>query len=119
MSLQVESTKTGLRHLIKEMYKAEVKTFEKKGGEKPKPIDKNVSQEIKKDEKKAAKTPEVTDQMKKIVQGFFKNTNNPAKEKPAVDLYVGRGRKKPSAPKKTEFKAPQSLRPDTQRRKRK
>jgi hypothetical protein len=115
MNLQAESTKTGLRHLIKEMYKAEVKTFEKEGGEKPKPIDKNVSQEIKKDEKKAEKTPEVTDKMKEIVQGFFKNTNNAKKEKPAVDLYVGRGRKRPSAPKK----ASEKLQPLTQRRKRK
>jgi len=95
--LQIESTKSGLRHLIKEMYKAEVKTFEKKGGEKPKPIDKNVAKEIKKEEKKPEKTPEVTDEMKAMVQGFFKNTNNEKKEKPAADLYVGRGRKRPAA----------------------
>ena len=101
-ALQTEATKSGLKHLISEMYKAESRAYEKGEGEKPKPIPKGIKKEIKAEEKAPKKgTNSIPSDMRNIVRGFFQQTTGKAaggKDTKVADLYVGRSRKKEEEP---------------------
>lgn len=89
-----EAMKTGLKHLISAMYKAEAKAYEKGEGEKPKPIPKKIEKDIKEEKKTEKKgSPVLTEDMRKVVRGFFQQATTKSEPKVA-DLYVGRGRKR-------------------------
>ena len=97
-ALQTEATKSGLKHIISEMYKLEVKAHDKGQGEKPKPIPKEIAKEIKTQEKAPKKGANpIPSDMRNVVRGFFQQTAgkkaSSGTETKVADLYVGRGRK--------------------------
>ena len=108
VALEQQAMKSSLKHLISEMYKAEVKAYEKGSGDKPKPLPKAIQKEDA-EEKKAedkgkkregaagTKAPKVTEDMKKVIRGFFQPEKK-KEENTVSELFVGKIKKAGAAP---------------------
>ena len=103
--MAAEARNSGFKFLIKEMNKMQVDNDEKPKADKKeakivaKSVDKN-------DEKEKKLQSGVGDNIKELVKGFFRQANQPKKEKEAVDLFVSRPRKRPVKKAVAEVEAP-------------
>tara|TARA_R110000824_G_scaffold71080_5_gene182188 strand:- start:2241 stop:2624 length:384 start_codon:yes stop_codon:yes gene_type:complete len=103
--MAAEARNSGFKFLIKEMNKMQVDNEEKPKADKKeakivaKSVDKN-------DEKEKKLQSGVGDNIKELVKGFFRQANQPKKEKEAVDLFVSRPRKRPVKKAVAEVEAP-------------
>ena len=103
----MSAEKAVLGQMISDLYKAEVKQYEKKGGEKPKAIPKKIEKEIKEENKSSNSVPKtkadglvIDSKMRNVIRGFFRPEVK-EKQKESVDLYLGSNKKNPvPAPKR-------------------
>jgi hypothetical protein len=100
--MEAEAERGGYRALIKEMNQLTMGKNEKAKAE-AKPKKAKPKESEKKPDKKAEagekESPEVTDELRDMIRGFFHKKKN-QKEVEPKSLYVGKGRKRPTVKKK-------------------